>query len=168
MMPSQNLQSPRAGRAGPLRAGAWLALAWLCAWQAGAEPLRRVRFCDEILVTLSGEQLVQYTTTVSPEGLIEIAGNGLIAAAGQTPDALARSIEIVSREHARTLVASVSIVRANSPGCSVVTLPAQPRPEREPIPDWELEIDTAPQLELQIWRPDAVVSDAPDALSEPP
>jgi len=171
MTPGQDSRSARVGHGSRWRAAralAWLALGSLCAEHAGAETARRVRLCDEILVTLSGDEVVQSTATVSPEGLVEIDGIGSIAAAGQSPEGLARSIEIVSRERARTLVASVSIVRSNSPGCSVVTLPPQPRPEREPIPDPELEIETAPQLEPAAWPPDAAASRTSDATSEQP
>jgi hypothetical protein len=174
MIPSQRLQPSRArsaargSRKRTGRVGVWLALGWLCAWPAAADSPRRVRLCDELLVTLSGEQLVQYTTTVSPEGLMEIEGSGPIAAAGQTPEALAHSIEIVSQQHARKLLASVSIVRGDSPGCSVVTLPPQQRPEREPIPDLELEIDTAPHLEMELWRPAPAGPQTPEAGTELP
>ena len=138
----------------------------LCALDARADPARRIRFCDELLISVSAEQILQQEATVAPNGLIEIAGGELLPAAGLTPEALARSIETAHRERNQEVLASVSIVRRNSPDCSVVTLPLASLPAREAMPQLKPEFDTKRALDL--WMPDDINTQDGSANSDAP
>ncbi|HEY5658990.1 MAG TPA: polysaccharide biosynthesis/export family protein [Myxococcota bacterium] len=110
-----------------------VAAALLLAASASAEPAKKIRFCDELLITISAEPAVQHSVTVTPDGLIEIPEVGAQPAAGFAPRALASSI--AGRLGKRETSVAVSIVRRDAPDCSFIDLPPTPRPDLEPIPD---------------------------------
>jgi hypothetical protein len=125
-----------------------------------AEPSQTIRLCDELLITIASEQMLQHHATVAEDGLVEIPGIGSIAAVGVTPRALASSIEHLLRNAERVPLASVSIVRAGGPSCAIAHLPPARPPEKQPVPEAEVG-DTNTKPEIEIWLPEEIDSEPP-------
>jgi hypothetical protein len=137
-----------------------LILLSLLAAHASAEPSGRIRICDELLVTLSSDRVIQHHATVAPSGLVEVPGIGAIAVAGVTPQALATSIEAQLRDGEQSTLASVSIVRSDDPSCALVDLPPAHLPEKQPVPSGEaVGVEAKPEIELLL--PDEFVAQDP-------
>lgn len=115
-------------------------------------PQAKIRFCDEILVTISAHELVQYEATVSPSGLIELAEHGQFPASGLATIELERAIDRALLEKGQASEAAVTIVRRDAPDCSLIDMPESAAPEKLPISEVRVESDTKPTIEL--WRPD--------------
>jgi len=132
-------------------AALWMALSIAAASGGAGEPPARIRFCDEILVTLSSSEFVHYEATVAPNGLIELAEYGQFPASGLSTVELERAItrELIARDQLAHVNATV--VRHDAPGCSVIDVPKARQPEALAIPEVHVESDTKPTLEL--WRP---------------
>jgi len=132
----------------------------LLAVHASAEPSGRIRICDELLVTLSSDRVIQHHATVSPSGLIEVPGIGVMAVAGVTPHALATSIEEQLHDGEESTLASVTIVRSDDPSCTLVELPPARLPEKQPVPRAEVaDVETNPEIDLLL--PDEFVARDP-------
>lgn len=117
-----------------------------------AEPAEKIRFCDELLVTIAGSAIVHHQVTVAASGLIEIPEVGAHPAAGLGKRELATSIATQLGGSGPEPKVSVAIVRRDVPGCSFIELPATPLPEPAPIPTTELNTQT--ELEIQLDLPD--------------
>jgi len=131
------------------------ALLILVTANALAEPGDTIRLCDELLITISSEQMIQHHATVAENGLVEIPGIGSIAAIGVTPRGLATSIEHLLRDGERVPLASVSIVRAGDPSCAIAHLPPARPPEKQPVPEAEVD-DTNMKPEIELWLPEEI------------
>ncbi len=130
------------------------AAALLLAAGAFAEPAEKIRFCDELLITIAASATVHHSVTVAPSGLIEIPEIGAHPAVGLAKRELARSIADLLRAQEPEASASVAIVRRDAPGCSIIELPPPSLPQAAPIPDIELSAET--ELEIELDLPDTL------------
>jgi hypothetical protein len=122
----------------------------LAAAHARAEASERIHLCDELLITVSAEQMVQHQVTVDESGLIEVPEIGSIAVLGASPQALADAIERRARDDGRKPLATVSIVRSGDLSCALVDLTPARRPERQPAPEAEaVGANAKPEIEFR-------------------
>lgn len=154
----------RAPRATDLARFASALLCLLAVAHARAEASEKIRLCDELLITVSAEQMAQHHVTVGESGLIEVPGIGSVAALGATPRALADAIERRARDDAGAPLATVSILRTGDPSCALVHLPPPRRPEKQPVPEAEIVgVDTKPEIEA--WPRDEFGAEASGAAN---